>query len=315
MNGVLNSSNWGDKYFDMQLQFNANVSRFAAFKAYHATQQLREQLKQKDGVTRAKSVLNTFNRYQAAEYNTCVNRCRTAKQWIDFTSDPERNKLFPNLKWIPSRSADPREEHIVFYGLVLPKTDPFWLENQPGQLWNCKCDWEETDEPAAPSAPESVRPARGLEGNPAVTGEIFTESAAYFKGIDEQLAFRIRGAYFPIAKKFIYNKLRKLKNTKTLFQTLNIQYNNFGNGHIIHDLYWKNSVFLKNETLLYVEDFLINNDGIITMHNSDKGDPVKKDILFLHYIKIKTQLDLYYVVREFKDGRQILYAVVDVIPK
>lgn len=312
---MLNSPNWGDKYFDLQLQFNANVSRFAAFKAYHATQQLREQLKQKDGATRAKAVLNTFNRYQAVEYNTCVNRCRTAKQWIDFTSDPERNKLFPNLKWIPSRSADPREEHIVFYGLVLPKTDPFWLENQPGSLWNCKCDWEETDEPAAPSAPESVRPARGLEGNPAVTGEVFTEKAAYFQGIDKKSANNIVKSYFPIAKKDIYNTLRNLYHTETVFDNFNIQYNSEGNGHVIRDLHWKNIVFLKNETLFFVENFLKNNKGVITQKNRKFDDPKRKDILYCHYIRLNLEKELYYVIREFKNGNQYFYAVTDRIPE
>ena len=128
----------------------------------------------------AKAVLNTFNRYQAAEYNTATARARTAKQWTDFNADPIANELYPNLRWLPSRSANPREEHIPFYNLVLPKNDPFWLQNQPGNLWNCKCDWEETDEPATSSRPQTIC-AKGLEGNPAETGEVFTDECTYFK--------------------------------------------------------------------------------------------------------------------------------------
>ena len=33
--GVLSSEQYGDKYFDLQAQLQANVSRFAAYKAYH----------------------------------------------------------------------------------------------------------------------------------------------------------------------------------------------------------------------------------------------------------------------------------------
>lgn len=258
VNGVLNSPNYGDKYFDTQLQLNANVSRFAAYKAYHATAQIREQLKMKDGVNRAKAAINTFNRYQAAEYNTCVARCRTAKQWLDFTSDAEKNKLFPNLKWIASRSADPREEHMVFYGLILPKTDPFWLENFPGNIWNCKCDWEETDEPAAPSAPDYVTPAKGLEGNPANTGEVFTDKSTYFQGISEKQKAKINAAYSDIVKVKLLEKLQKFIGTQTAVGDLSVGYSELGNQQLIADLQSKKIAFLKNEVLLHAPDFLLN---------------------------------------------------------
>ena len=162
------------------------MSRFAAYKAYHLTEQLKKKREEwgdgDDFKKVAKAVLNTFNRYQAAESNTATARARTAKQWTDFNSDPIANELYPNLKWLPSRSANPREEHIPFYGLVLPKTDPFWQHNQPGNLWNCKCDWEETDDPAATTRPATIC-AKGLEGNPAETGEIFGKECTYFKQV------------------------------------------------------------------------------------------------------------------------------------
>ena len=108
--------------------------------------------------------------------------------------------MFPNLRWIASRSATPREAHRVFWGCVWPKNDKFWDKNQPGTLWNCKCDWEETDEEpdharnarAAKEAAEMLREARkanksnplrapGLEGNPAITGQLFTDTVPYIK--------------------------------------------------------------------------------------------------------------------------------------
>ncbi len=174
-------------------QLQVNVSRFAAYKAWHATQQMQRKLADENGVVRsqdvyqmaAKAVFNAFNRYQAAEYNTAVARARTALQWEEFNSDTTRNEIYPCLKWLPSRSADPREEHMKFYGLVLPKNHPFWNENQPGNLWNCKCDWEESDEKPFEGKLPSAQPARGLEGNPGITGEIFTAEAAYFKATRE----------------------------------------------------------------------------------------------------------------------------------
>ena len=183
--GVFRSDDYGDRYFDLQAQLQSNVTRFAAYKAYHLTEQLKKQREKwtdDDEYKKvAKAVLNTFNRYQAAEYNTATARARTAKQWTDFTSDPIANELYPNLKWLPSRSANPREEHMVFYNRVWAKSDPFWSENQPGNLWNCKCDWEETDDPVTDSNPTDAHHAKGLDGNPAETGEIFTKECTYFK--------------------------------------------------------------------------------------------------------------------------------------
>ena len=177
---VLGESEYGDEYFDMQMQMRANVSRFAAYKAYHATQELKD-VDPADIDKKGKLILNKYNRWQAAEYNTAVARTRTAKQYHDFTSDPISNELYPNIKWLPSRSATPREAHRVFWNRVWAKNDPFWNSNTPGSLWNCKCDWEETDEPVTNGNPAGNMSAKGLEGNPAVTGEIFTKDCPYVK--------------------------------------------------------------------------------------------------------------------------------------
>jgi hypothetical protein len=192
--GVLNGDGYESKYFDLQRKMQANVDRFAAYKAYHATRRIQEQRTDENGTLRsdkaygkrAKAVFDAFNRYQVAEYNTAIARSRTARQWTDFNADPAGNELYPNLKWLPSRSALRREAHEKFYGMVFPKNHPFWRENQPGNLWQCKCDWEQTDEPASSGEVPTGKSAKGLEGNPGETGEIFTEEATYFNVSSEQ---------------------------------------------------------------------------------------------------------------------------------
>jgi hypothetical protein len=187
---VFGSNEYDDKYFNIQQQLIANVNRFAAHKAYLVTQSVKRQVADADGVERsqtdfykyAQKVLNTANRYQAAEYHAAIARSRTAKQWQEFGEDTE----IENLKWLPSRSADPREAHKKFYGLVLPKNHPFWQHNQPGNLWNCKCDWEETFENTSKKMPPVVPAAKGLDGNPFETGKIFSDNASYFKAANKQ---------------------------------------------------------------------------------------------------------------------------------
>ena len=165
----------------------ANVSRFAAHKAYHATQiARRERVDKTTGEIfpqdkTAKATLAQFQAWQQAEYNTTVARARTAKQW-ELYNEPDRLRLFPNIKWLPSGSAEQRPEHQAFYNRIWAKDDPFWATNTPGTLWNCKCGMQETDDDVTDNDNVKIsKPPLGLEGNPGITGEIFTEKASYFQ--------------------------------------------------------------------------------------------------------------------------------------
>ncbi|GHV66961.1 hypothetical protein FACS1894199_11460 [Bacteroidia bacterium] len=224
----------GSSYYDVQQQMKANVSRFAAYKAWQATRKIEQQRADKNGVERSevefkrygKIVLNAYNRYQVAEYNTSIARARTAKQWVDFNSDDVKNKLYPSLKWLPSRSADLREAHKKFYGLVLPKNHPFWLKNQPGNLWNCKCDWEETDATVFTGdlPPDAYSP--GLEGNPGQTGEVFSEDASYFQ---------VRGEKNKAAIEREYIKFERPRLLKDYSPKEHVKYSNLSTGDLLEN--------------------------------------------------------------------------------
>ena len=83
---------------DLSAQWHANVSRFAAYKAYHATEELRRIAEEEDGdMAFLRATLHKYNRYQAAEYNTAVARARTGKQWQQF-DEPDNRRLFPCIK-------------------------------------------------------------------------------------------------------------------------------------------------------------------------------------------------------------------------
>lgn len=176
-----------NRFSDLKDKLISNVSRFAAYKAYHCSRVIDRQRATEDGELVSKKefeelankVISTYNRWQAAEYNTAVTRARTAKQFTVF-NEPHNVRLFPCLRWIPSRSVEQRDEHKPFYNLVLPKDHPFWQSNQPGNLWNCKCDWEETNAQQSKGYPKTKINSQGLEGNPATTGEVFTDRHTYF---------------------------------------------------------------------------------------------------------------------------------------
>ena len=195
---------------DLQDQWLANVSRFAAYKAARATDMIREAVAANDEKRDGTGPLHAHARYLAAEANTARTRARTGKQWQQFNQD-DHARLFPNIRWIASRSATPREAHMPFYGRVWAKDDPFWQHNQPGTLWNCKCDWEETDDPVTTGNPQKNIEVPGLKGNPAETGQIFSEDAPYFSRCPNKEIVE------PIAKSIVeFERLRDTKGYKEM---------------------------------------------------------------------------------------------------
>lgn len=323
VSGVFAPSSNSDKYLDMQIQFEANTARFAAYKAFHATQQLQRQLADADGVARspedfdrmARAVLNTFNRYQAAEYNTAVARARSAKQWTDF-SQPDNMFLFPNLRWIPSRSADPREQHIPFYNRVWAKNDPFWNSNQPGNLWNCKCDWEETDDPVTDGNPEGLKPAKGLEGNPAKTGQIFTDQCTYVKKAKE---------YSDVNALYRDQMVEQAKNIdKTVSvqiggQQHEVTVNKVGITESVKKSFGNPDYWLRNKLLEHIGEWLpkanyVTTEPIDLTHNSGKTLKLKKRMEKAH----KLQLDLgrksfWITIFEYRDSGKMLFYCIEPI--
>jgi hypothetical protein len=164
----------------------------AAAKAYKVTRELDRARADKDGTVRtwkqysqiAGLIIKQYNRYQVAEFNTMVMRATTAQQMERFLRTADK---IPNIKWLMTTSATPRERHLRLVGLILPIGHPFWKDNQPGNLYNCKCNWINTDEAVTQEKdrPEGETPYKGLTGNPYDTGEIVTDGHPYFNGLRE----------------------------------------------------------------------------------------------------------------------------------
>lgn len=135
------------------------------------------------------------------EYDTAVLRARQAADWQQF--ERERDVL-PNLKWMPSTSLHPGEDHRIFWGVIRPVGDPFWDKHRPGDRWNCKCDLSSTDEPVTPvpsvAAPQqrNTAPHRGLDNNPGKDGALINDSHPYFPSDCRHCAF-----YKPNRKDFM----------------------------------------------------------------------------------------------------------------
>lgn len=185
--------------FIYELKHNAGV--FAAFKTHVQQNELVEQLLDENGELKSFAKFKEDTgpwtakelRYLETEYDTATLRARNAAKWKEFERDAD---LYPNLKWLPSTSAERRELHILFYNLILPLTDPFWQEHFPGDLWNCKCGITNTDEAVTeiPDIGKGIKPDPGLDNNPGTSGMLFTGSHPYFKGRKELLPLAVQNA-------------------------------------------------------------------------------------------------------------------------
>lgn len=174
-------------------QYLKSVEAFSAFRTLKYNSVLASMLYDSDGNLRSwedfkyvtEPVSAKFNEvWLETEYNTAILRGEQAADWQRFERDRD---IMPNLRWMPTSSAEPREEHAIFWrmGLTLPVDDPFWNEHHPGDLWNCKC-WleqttdEPTDEADIPSEADMPEPSKGLKSNSGKTAEMFDKSHPYY---------------------------------------------------------------------------------------------------------------------------------------
>lgn len=176
-----------DRLFHEALKNDADV--FAAFRTHRMQNDIASQLLDEDGKLKefrqfqedAESVIGTYNNHWLrTEYDTAVLRARYAADWKRFSRNAD---ILPNLKWMPTTSADPDVFHREYWrvGLTLPKTHPFWKSHHPHDRWGCKCDLEETDDPVTGIIPEvDYRPSPGLENNPGLEPELFSHTHPYY---------------------------------------------------------------------------------------------------------------------------------------
>lgn len=241
----------------MQQQFLANVSKFAAAKAFRITKKINSYSNEDEYEKRAKVVLNLAKKWQQTEVATATARARTAVNFAEY-NEADNLRLFPNLQWLPSSAAEPREEHKRYYYRIWAKNDPFWTDNSPGNKFNCQCDMRQTAEPVTENANvPRVAPPPGLEGNPFYTGEIFTKNASYFRKTNEIANKEINKIVFKSHKNWAEENLKgKTIKLNELNKEINISkrgINEYLNQN--HDNY-----YVKNETIRVIDKILLNAD-------------------------------------------------------
>ena len=140
--------------FKRQLTTSTDV--FSAFRVHTQAQHMASlmvdaqgnRLAFDDWAERVQPYVNHQNRaWLRTEFDTAAIRAHNEADWQRFREDAD---VYPYLEWIPSTSDKPGEDHKVFWGTVLPVSDPFWKEHHPGDRWNCKCSLQQTDRTPTP---------------------------------------------------------------------------------------------------------------------------------------------------------------------
>lgn len=223
-----------DRDFHEQLRHSADV--FSAFKVHRAQNDMAARLLDSNGVLKPfnqwlKEVMPIASHQCGAwlktEYDTAVIRAHQAADWQQFWREAD---VLPNLRWMPSTSVHPGEDHRRYWGTIRPIEDDFWNHHRPGDRWNCKCSLSNTDDAPTPLPEEekgrdaaASAPHPGLKGNPGTTAELFSQDHPYYPksckncdfynpGLKDQLVH-----FFNVRKKDCYHcpyidaKLKKIK--------------------------------------------------------------------------------------------------------
>lgn len=174
--------------FYQELKSNNDV--WSAFRTHRMQNDIASQLLDGNGKLKefaqfrddVESIIGTYNNaWLTTEYSTAVLRAHQAADWKRFVRNAD---ILPNLRWLPTTSADPDLAHKEYWsiGLTLPINHIFWSKHRPGDRWNCKCSLEQTDEPATSEGviPRGKgKPSPGLENNPA-DGYLFSKNHPYY---------------------------------------------------------------------------------------------------------------------------------------
>ena len=139
-------------------QIRDNLDVFSAFRTHRMQNDIASQLLDEKGKLKpfsrfqedVQAIIGTYNTaWLETEYDTAVLRARQAADWKLFDRDAD---ILPNLRWLPTTSAEPDPVHAQFWGidLTLPKGHGFWKSHRPGDRWNCKCSLEQTDDKPTP---------------------------------------------------------------------------------------------------------------------------------------------------------------------
>ena len=250
---------------ELVYELKNNVATFSAFKSHVQQSEYQNLLLDETGKQRswasfrkeALKVDATYNQqWLSAEFNLATRQARSAKQWNQFEA---KKDIYPNLQYMPSRSAKQRDLHRQYYGRIFSIDDPIWNTIMPPNGWGCKCWVQQTRERVTDnSGIEPLQEIPGIAGNSGKTGTIFNASHPYVTKTGKT------------DKEAIRKQLNHLKEQNKEFLSVKVGKNTLQISTLAHqkDL-GDNIEFIAPFMLKYKEDFGIREHIVI------KGESIK----------------------------------------
>jgi len=175
----------------------------------------------------------------------------------------------------------------------------------------------ETDDPVTDNRNiKTVTPPPGLDGNPALTKQIFTDKASYFN-VSADKKVTIEKEYRGFSKEEWKPKLKNFYDMTAAVKIENtpvtVGFNKRGLNHYLHDLYGDDYV-LKNNLIPHLNK-LIENGKLVahernSVYGSKNANPYKRKIseFFYFEVKLPNKTIAYISVAKFESDYR-LYAI------
>ena len=196
-------------------EFRHNTAVFAAFKTHEEQRKLSALFIDSEGSPRSfyefrklsKEITGDYNiNWLRTEYNTAVRSARMAANWKKFE---ETKHIYPNLEFMRTRAAAPREGHLPYVGTILPMDHPWWQDHTPPLDWGCQCWIRQTRKAVTgiPGEESAIDPV--FRNNPGISAEFVKLSeCAYIRETDEE------------TKAFVAKELKRLETEEIRDNTL-----------------------------------------------------------------------------------------------
>lgn len=307
---------YGTPNHELLKNLQYNVAVFSAFKKHDMMGELVKHLRDDKGNLKsfsefrkgAKDLVGTYkDRYLQTEYDTAVRSSRMAAQWESFQ---RTKRLYPNLKYIVSRSANKREDHLGLVGTILPIDHPFWIIHFPPNGYGCKCSARQTDEKPT-EEPVGVEVDKAFAFNPGIEGKVFDVGKHPYAQLPQKeyktVAHEARGAYYHYEK---HVQEKQWMDEVAGKQKVKVD-------RLRNPVEFNRTSFEKNMRLdngVWDRLNLLNNIKEVLQHaeylHEEEPKSIKKHVLKYHLLSYKkNEKEVTIYVQENKNGQHLLYSL------
>lgn len=192
-----------------------NIYSFSGAKSFQELQELSALVMDGDTIRsradfkkQALSVHSTYNlNYLATEQDLAIATAQNSARWWEFDEDSM-------LKYRTAGDSRVREEHRKLDGIRRRKNHPFWLTYYPPNGHKCRCEaTEENETTEYGSVPTDLKIPGMFRTNFAISGVIFPDESAYYKGITDDALLMMRPAWTKVLAQLGSIRKRGLSTT------------------------------------------------------------------------------------------------------